>query len=434
MSMDATLQEIPEQQRTELESFPNVEATGIGPRVVDGVTTDEIAVVIFVREKVPESQLATSEVVPKEVEIEGKTYKTDVQNLGGEIRIQELQESQGSAEPTVVPVPKIPAEAEVHTEPEVEAIPDSLSRKEQWRPAPAGVSVGHPNITAGTLGTPPLVTQSGKRVFLTNAHVAAPIGESSTGDNILQPGKYDGGTESIGRLLEFSEITKGEANRTDSALVEVEPDVLQHDILGVWENLRGWRSAQFNRDHVKSGRTTNITTGRLRARNVTANVYGYFPNEPAKFEGLDLFTAMSAGGDSGSLIGIEESDGFYGTDLLFAGSNQVTLGIPMETVQDEHGRLEPMTSQDLVGPDDLRITGTHFTGTLSPKQTLYRWSGPWAERYVVDFDARPTTNGGWIESRVHSTYRSSAGVYYLLELRNRKNSATNFEVKYLLAR
>lgn len=51
---------------------------------------------------------------------------------------------------------------------------------------------------------------------------------------------------------------------------------------------------------------------------------------------------MSSGGDSGSLIGIEKSDGFYGTNLLFAGTNRITLGIPMSTVQSVHGSLTPV--------------------------------------------------------------------------------------------
>lgn len=50
---------------------------------------------------------------------------------------------------------------------------------------------------------------------------------------------------------------------------------------------------------------------------------------------------MSAGGDSGSLIGIQRADGFHATDLLFGGSDRVTLGIPMTVVQDLHGPLTP---------------------------------------------------------------------------------------------
>ena len=67
-------------------------------------------------------------------------------------------------------------------------------RTGKFRPAMGGVSIGHPAITAGTLGAVVYDTATRQRLILSNSHVIAPPGLSSVGDPILQPGAYDGGT------------------------------------------------------------------------------------------------------------------------------------------------------------------------------------------------------------------------------------------------
>ena len=47
---------------------------------------------------------------------------------------------------------------------------------------------------------------------------------------------------------------------------------------------------------------------------------------------------MGEGGDSGSLIGIDDG-GFRATDLLFAGSPEATIGVPIAALEAEHGEL-----------------------------------------------------------------------------------------------
>lgn len=430
--MELELTSVPNETQKELESFPNVVGVGVGPKQRDGERDKETeAVIIFVEKKIEKSELADDEVIPEEVEIEGKTYVTDVQE-SGEIRALDLE----------LTAPEVPMDLEAEEGEEILEVPPSLSRAARWRPAPAGVSVGHPDISAGTLGTSPLRlgTEDGRLLFLTNAHVAAPRG-ASEGDPVLQPGPYDGGSapdDVIGRLTdEFSVINVSNSspypeNRTDSALVEVEPDHLETDILELHEDLREFTDAEVGEIHTKSGRTTSVTSAECIARHVNVNVnYGY---GIAKFVDMDVFDAMSAGGDSGSLIGLDREDGFFGTSLLFAGSSNVTIGIPMNNVQDVHGGLTPLTSQDLVEPNDLRITGTAFQLSLNAEQTSHRWSGPWADRYIVDFEGHPVQNGGWVECDVHSTYRTSNGIYYLIRTHNRRSSSVDCNVKYVVTR
>jgi len=77
----------------------------------------------------------------------------------------------------------------------------------RYRPAPIGVSTGHPDITAGTIGC--RVTDGTNVYALSNNHVYANSNEASIGDNVLQPGSFDGGTDpgdAIGTLFDFEEI------------------------------------------------------------------------------------------------------------------------------------------------------------------------------------------------------------------------------------
>lgn len=429
--MELELAEVPTDTQEELEAYPNVTGTGIGPKQRAGdIDRETESVIVFVKQKVPEADLNDSDVIPKELEVEGETYETDVQETG-EIKALELE----------LTAPEAPMELEERGQAEIKEIPASLSRTRRWRPAPAGVSVGHPNVTAGTLGTQPLRTEGDNLVFLTNSHVAADSGSASRGDTVLQPGPYDGGSapdDQIGSLLGFNVINASTSapypkNRTDSAIVEVEPDHLQTDIWELHEDLRTFTDAEVGEVHRKSGRTTGVTEAKCTARHANFNVrYGH---GIAKIVDCDVFNAMAAGGDSGSLIGLEQQDGFYGTSLLFAGSNSITLGIPMDNVQEAHGKLTPVTSQDLVDADDMRVTGSAFRMSLNPGQTINRWSGPWADRYAVSFVGQPVNNGDWVSTSVESTYRTSSGVYYLVQVENQSSSrSADCDVKYSVTR
>lgn len=173
--------------------------------------------------------------------------------------------------------------------------------------------------------------------------------------------------------------------------------------------------------------------GRCTARNVNIGV-NFGSKGVANFVGLDVFERMSVGGDSGSVIGIERPEGFYGTSLLFAGSTQATFAIPMSTVQQVHGRLIPLTSQDLVEADDLRIADRIASGTLSASETKYQWFGPWGPKYEVDFTVHPTSNGGYIRGTMDALYRNQHGTYYLVKMENRQNAAANYDVRYVVRR
>lgn len=307
--------DVPQSVRGQLESLPHVVGTAIGKKRVNGEKTDETSVIVFVDRKVAETQLADEEQVPETVDWDSESFRTDVQEVGD-----------------VTALAIEPLEGE---------------RTERVRPAPGGVSVAHPVITAGTMGSTTLATDDDETVVLTNAHVAAPTGEAEEGDPLLQPGPEDGGGEvdEIGELREWSVVEPGEINTTDSALVAVDPDDIEDEILGIGPLVEfDEPDIETDDEYAKSGRTTGVTTGELRGRDARIEVGG-FGDEPAIFEGVDVFTSMADPGDSGSLIGVTEPD-FTATNLLFAGSDDATIGIPMPAVEDEHGELTPTEGKE----------------------------------------------------------------------------------------
>ncbi len=89
------------------------------------------------------------------------------------------------------------------------------------RPVPIGVSTGHPDITAGTIGC--RVTDGPNVYALSNNHVYAHENLASIGDAVIQPGTYDGGgdtgADDIGTLFDFEPIKfDGSDNTIDAAI------------------------------------------------------------------------------------------------------------------------------------------------------------------------------------------------------------------------
>jgi hypothetical protein len=121
-------------------------------------------------------------------------------------------------------IPGIPVALEgVPTKVEVTGIIVAYADPTQlFRPVPIGVSTGHPDITAGTIGC--RVTDGPNVYALSNNHVYAKENDASIGDNVLQPGTYDGGqdpADAIGTLYDFEPIDfSGGENTIDAAIAE----------------------------------------------------------------------------------------------------------------------------------------------------------------------------------------------------------------------
>lgn len=322
-------------------SKPNVVACGVGYKETGGVITGEPAVIVSVERKVPTAQLAPQDMVPRTLE----EVKTDVVEVG---KIKAWQ-------------PILPVES---------------GPRDKWRPAPGGVSIGHVDITAGTLGC--LVTRGGlsrpsgqgELFILSNNHVLANTNRAHLGDPIIQPGRYDGGTpaDEIGLLEAFIPIHFGTEettcpitrttekalnlgaqwvgsshrvvsykvapaeNQVDAAIARpLSAGLVERQILEIGLP-QGAHEATLGTRVQKSGRTTGHTWGTIRQIDVTVGVDYY--GRMATFTDQVMAGAMSGGGDSGSAVLNEEG---YVVGLLFAGSDVTTVITPIQLVLDALG-------------------------------------------------------------------------------------------------
>lgn len=301
-----------ETYKNELFSKANVVGVAVGFKYVGGVKTNELSVIVNVSHKIPQVELPIQDLVPSELD----GVKTDVIETG---TIQTFYEPTG-----------------------------------KFRPAPGGVSIGHKDITAGTLGivvvkeasvsSPykpgesyssmfgttlcpvPQSSEQRKVYILSNNHVLAKGNEAQINDPIYQPGPFDGGVpaDTIAKLSKFFPIMyDGLLNKVDCALAEPLnfEDVIKNSILEIGE-VSGSVEAQLGMLVRKYGRTTQLTSGEIIQMYATVDVSGY-PGGTARFEDQIITEVMAAGGDSGSLL--VEQNGGRAVGLLFAGSSAITV-------------------------------------------------------------------------------------------------------------
>jgi hypothetical protein len=206
------------------------------------------------------------------------------------------------------------------------------------RPVPIGVSTGHTNITAGTIGCS--VQVGCHNYALSNNHVFADEGAAAIGDDILQPGPYDGGqspADIIGTLYDYEPITFSTTanNLMDAALIVTDTSMVGTATLPEGYGLPRVTpiDAVPNMDVQKFGRTTGQTEGRVDAINATVNV-GYDSGTARFIEQIIIRPGkFSDGGDSGSLIVVDGGvDDRRPVGLLFAGSNTITVANPIAPV------------------------------------------------------------------------------------------------------
>ena len=203
--------------------------------------------------------------------------------------------------------------------------PLQTDRLGRFRPAPGGVSIGHPNVTAGTLGA--VIRIGGSLYALSNNHVFA-AGSTSLnpragiGDPIYQPGVYDGGTESdtIGTLAWYHPFNEVGENRVDAALMKpASESLLAEEILDIGA-IAGTKAIREGDTVQKSGRTTAVTATEVIDVNATTQVdYGVFT---LTLTNQIITNYMANGGDSGSAL-LDMNRNLVG--LLFAGSSYVTV-------------------------------------------------------------------------------------------------------------
>jgi hypothetical protein len=271
----------------------NIVGWGIGEKVVGGRFTGELAVKVYVAEKLAASDVSAAALVP-----EGAgNFRTDVEEVGDV---------------------------------------NALRFSGRYRPAPGGSSVGHTRITAGTLGC--LVTRSNRHLcILSNNHVLASSNNARPGDAIVQPGPIDGGRDPrdrIGTLEQFVPIQFGGSvpNAVDAAVAWTNRKLCSPVTHSYPINPRPIL-ATLGMSVRKCGRTTEATLGVITGIHVSVRV-GYGSSGVALFRNQlqirGVGSVFSQGGDSGSLVvtaGTRQPVG-----LLFAGGGDFTFANPIEAV------------------------------------------------------------------------------------------------------
>ena len=206
------------------------------------------------------------------------------------------------------------------------------------RPVPIGVSTGHPAITAGTIGC--RVTDGIDVYALSNNHVYADENKALPGEDVLQPGTYDGGEEpadSIGTLFDFQPIVFSTLanNEIDAAIALSSTAELGNATPsdGYGKPKSTPVDAKIGLTVMKYGRTTSQTKGKVYAINATVDVS--YDTGVARFVNQIVITPgnFSAPGDSGSLIVVQKGkDARKPVGLLFAGGGGFTFANPIDSV------------------------------------------------------------------------------------------------------
>jgi len=217
----------------------------------------------------------------------------------------------------------------------------TAQRQSRQRPFPAGISVAHRDVTAGTIGYFCRSTRPGDNpndvCILSNNHVLADVNRGVEGDEILQPGPADGGVANdlIATLQRFGRIRLGgdAPNRVDAAIARLAPnavpDISICSIGAVTGTVRGVEDMNVR----KHGRTTGLTEGVITDESINSLV-GMDHNDPsvvALFQGIfrieraGASPAIGLGGDSGSLV--VERPGRRAVGLYFAGPENGVFGL-----------------------------------------------------------------------------------------------------------
>jgi hypothetical protein len=212
------------------------------------------------------------------------------------------------------------------------------------RPVPIGVSTGHPSVTAGTIGVRVKDTK-GKLYLLSNNHVFANTNVATVGQNILQPGPFDGGVnpgDAIATLTKWVNIapcvgTTCVNNKMDAALAATTTALAGRATPcdGYGTPSKTVQAPAANLAVKKYGRTTGLTSGTIAAVNVTIKV-GYSTGT-AQFNGQIYITTPNfiGGGDSGSLL--VTATGNKPVGLIFAGTSTAAFATPISTVLSQFG-------------------------------------------------------------------------------------------------
>jgi endonuclease G len=306
----------------------NVTGIDIGYKYDAGVRTEEIAVRIHVREKIPLEALSDADIFPKDID--------------------------------GIPVDVIQG----HYSPSAEGILALLARRHRRNPIRPGISVSHSLVSAGTIAAVVFDRTTGAECILSNWHVLAGSIFAQPGDPIMQPGRFDGGrreTDTIGHLHRMYLGRRGDAA---IAVLNGERQVSRiQDRTDV--TVTATRRAGLGDTVAKSGRTTGVTTGvvdgmgryRITYSVGTHEIEGFLIRTPAAGNPDNI--EISGSGDSGALWYDPQTG--EGLGLHFAGESdpaptaEYALACHLDEVLDELNiSLQPVQVAEQPAPQPVQ--------------------------------------------------------------------------------
>ncbi|MBN2412285.1 hypothetical protein JXQ31_11385 [candidate division KSB1 bacterium] len=320
-----------QKRRASLLKRANVIGLGIGYKETAGKSTDELSLMVLVREKEELKALSKKDIVPGTID----GVQTDVLKVGKVVAYH--------------------------------------STRERHRPAFPGVSIGHFAAYAGTFGMVVRDAVTKERLILSNNHILANCNNAQAGDLILQPAPADGGKpgfDDFARLVRFIKLKYDGAEPDKesekkcliseilSALLNIVPALfgsgtrfvavkkqpmndldaalgrplnendISEDIMDIG-SVTGITEASAGMQVKKSGRTTGLTSGTVKVINGEMPI-DYAGDRKAYFQHQILTGDMTEPGDSGSIL-LDQHNRAVG--LLCGGSQYVSVFNPITVVK-----------------------------------------------------------------------------------------------------
>ena len=195
------------------------------------------------------------------------------------------------------------------------------------QPLQIGASVGHYQITAGTIGAFVSLPRKSGTFMLSNNHVLANVDQAKRGDRVLQPGPIDNLAPKkliAGHFETAVKLKSNAANDVDCAIAKIDDGVgAEPNLLWNVGNLGSTAEPYDSGSELvfKIGRTTGLSWGRITAIELDpieidmgSAVLAFAGQIEVEGTGVSPF---SRPGDSGSLV-LDAQCNAIG--LLFAGS------------------------------------------------------------------------------------------------------------------
>lgn len=271
---------------------PGVNAVDVGFKIKDGELSETVAIRVHVARKKPMAELADTEVF----NVSGRTPRKQ-----GGFPVDVIEATYGPSQYS--------ADAVVLED--IEDIEDieAVNRRDRVSPLIAGISVGNPRVTAGTLGAVVYDRRTCQASILSNWHVLAGDTVAAAGEPILQPGRADGGIaprDTVATLNRFR--LDADMDAAIATLTGARP--YDREVLGLGA-ISGMVTPALGMNVSKSGRTTGLTEGVISGVGMSVSIdYGggagvvtlngqinIVPRPP--WPSVDY--EVSRGGDSGSV-------------------------------------------------------------------------------------------------------------------------------------